>query len=584
MNILGIGISWHDPSAAILVDGKVVAAVEEERFLRKKHASNEVPVNAVRYCLETAGLGPDDIDLVAFPWSLAAFKTHAWTNVRRNFRRNPSKALRYLYRGAHQFEVMDRGLKDCLRRCGFDAGTEIEYVEHHLAHASSAYHLSGHEDAAILTVDGVGEFTTCLMAEGRGGQIRKIHEIIKPDSLGLYYSTMTDYLGFSPNDGEFKVMGMSAYGDPSKADLSFMIQKTDDGFRTSDDFVWVSKGRGYQRHRYPEELVRRLGPPRTGDALSEPYVHIAARTQRDLEEQVLHLIERWLGPVLHQHRTLCFAGGCALNVRLNRKILAHPLVDRLWVQPAAHDAGIALGAATFAAARRGETVQPMTHAYLGPSYGDREIQAALEKLRIPSTRHDDIEQTTAELLAQGEIVGWFQGRMEYGPRALGNRSILGHPAHPGMSDEINARIKFREKWRPFCPSILEEKASEILGHDHPSPYMTFSFEVAREWRERIPEAVHVDGTARPQIVTRELNPRFHRLLTEFEKRTGLPVLINTSLNRRGEPMICSPEDALDMFFGSGLEILVLGNHLVSKRVMTPDAEPIMAIASAQDEA
>ncbi len=568
MNILGIGISWHDCSAALVVDGQVVAAAEEERFSRNKHASGEVPINAARFCLETASMKPSDIDLIAFPWSLEAYRRHAKTNMSRNFFRNPSKALRYLVRGERQFGVMDSALQRCIQQLGLGPGdVDIEYVEHHLAHASSAYHLSGFEEAAILTVDGVGEFTTCLMGEGKGGDIKILRETIKPDSLGLFYSTVTDYLGFRPNDGEFKVMGMSAYGDPEKADLSFMITHTEDSFRINEENVWVSKSNGYKRHRYPEELIRRLGPERTGDALTEPYMHIAARAQKDLEEAVLRLIEKDLGNQLHRHGRLCFAGGCALNVRLNRKIIQHPLIKELFVQPAAHDAGISLGAATYAGNQRGETIAKMPHAFLGPAFGEKEIKAALERFRIPFEVHEDIEAYTAKLLADGEIVGWMQGPMEFGPRSLGNRSILGHPAYPGMSDDINGRIKFREKWRPFCPSILRERGAEILSHDHDSPYMTLSYDVSPDWRDRIPEAVHVDGSARPQLVDQTTNPRFYRLIQEFEKRTGIPVLINTSLNRRGEPMVCRPEEALAMLFGSGLEYLVMGNHVVCKKAL-----------------
>ena len=250
---------------------------------------------------------------------------------------------------------------------------------------------------------------------------------------------------------------------------------------------------------------------------------------------------------------------------LNRKLIDHPNVSELWVQPAAHDAGTALGAASYIAAQKGVALEPMQHPYLGPEFDDADIVAALEKFAIPNQRCDDIVETTAQLLAEGNAVAWFQGRMEYGPRALGNRSILGHPAHPGMSDDINGRIKFREKWRPFCPSILKESAAEIIGTDHDSPFMTFSFTVTPEWREKIKEAVHVDNTCRPQLVTEQLNPRYFKLLKSFEKRTGLPVLLNTSLNRRGEPMVCSPEDAIAMFFGCGLEYLVLGDRLISKQ-------------------
>jgi carbamoyltransferase len=294
-------------------------------------------------------------------------------------------------------------------------------------------------------------------------------------------------------------------------------------------------------------------------------VHVAAAAQRALEDAVLSIVDRDLAPLLERHEgRLCFAGGCALNVRLNRRLIEHPRVRELWVQPAAGDSGTSLGAATWLAARRGESLHPMRQPYLGPEYDGAAIERELARLCVPSGRPDDIVETTADLLTAGKVVAWFQGRMEWGPRALGNRSILAHPAWPGISDDVNARIKFREKWRPFCPSILKEHGPEILGAEHDSPFMTFSFLATEKWKERIPEAVHVDGTCRPQLVSADLNPRFHRLLEAFKLRTQIPALINTSLNRRGEPMVCSPADALAMFYGSGLEYLVLGDYLIRK--------------------
>ncbi len=276
-------------------------------------------------------------------------------------------------------------------------------------------------------------------------------------------------------------------------------------------------------------------------------------------------MENYLGDILKSNGgKLCFAGGVALNVKLNKRLLEHPLVRHLFVQPAASDSGTALGAATYVANELGEDVKPMSHVYLGPEYTNEVIREVLGKYRIPYEQPSDIIERASELLARGEIIAWFQGAMEYGPRALGNRSILASPQVEGISDEINSRIKFREKWRPFCPSILQEYAKDILGTDHPSPYMTFSFAVNDKWRGRIPEVVHVDGSTRPQVVDENTNPRFYSLLKSFHKKTGLPVLINTSLNRRGEPMVCSPQDAINMFYGSGLEYMALGDFLIRK--------------------
>lgn len=565
--ILGIGGAFHhDPSAAILVDGKLMAAADEERFIRKKHAPRELPVKAIQFCLNQAGLKPEDVDHVAFPWSPESYGEHRWSYIRRTLAGQTTRAMKALFRPGREFDKRKKILQSTLKQVGINpAQVKIHWVDHHLCHSSSAYHLSPFENAAILSIDGGGELTSTLFAEGVAGKIRKIHEVQVPDSLGLFYSTMTEFCGFDSNNGEFKLMGMSAYGDPSKFDISPFIKWDKRGFTCNEEYIWVSGRRRYNGQVYSKKMVEKWGPPRKGDGLGEPYVHIAAATQKALEEIALGMIEHYLGDALKKHDgRLCFAGGCALNVRMNRKIIGHPLVKELWVQPAANDSGAPLGAATYMANQLGEKIEPMIHPYWGPSYSDEEILQALEKFKIKSEKLEDPIQTGARILADGKILAWFQGAMEFGPRSLGNRSILGHPAIPGMSDEINARIKFREKWRPFCPSILDTHSEEILGTSHPSPFMTFSFEVTEEWKKKIPEVVHVDGTARPQIVSRESNPLFYKLIEEFQKLTGLPCVINTSLNRRTEPVVCSPEDSLAMFYGSGLEYMIMGNYLVKK--------------------
>ena len=569
MKILGIGCSsFHDPSAALLVDGEVVAAAEEERFTRQKHAYSQNPVHAARFCLEQAGLEPGDIDLVAYPWSAEIMREKRWEYAKRAFPKSPSKAVRAFTKLMRLQRRRVGALHATLREVGIDPAIETAFVEHHLAHASSAFHLSGFPSAAILTADGEGEVTSTLLAEGLAdGSIVKRKEVLKPDSLGLFYSTMTEYLGFNAMDGEYKLMGMAPYGDPSKVDLRDMVRLTENGFRCDDDRVWVArKLRAGPKIHYARAMVEELGPPRKGDALTEPYIHIAAATQKLLEDMVLGLVDRHLSDALKRHDgRLAFAGGVALNVRLNRKLIAHPLIKELWVQPASSDAGIALGAATYAAKARGQAIQPMEHAALGPSYTSEQVQAALDKFKIPYRRLDDPCGAAASLLAKGEVVAWFEGRMEFGPRALGQRSILGNPAVPGTSDQINARIKFREKWRPFCPSVLKERGAELFDHPHDSPFMTFTFGVRPEWKDKIAEVVHVDGSARPQYVTERRAPRFYELLKKFEGLTGIQVVIDTSLNRRGEPMNCSPEDALAMFYGCGLEFMVIEDFLVSKR-------------------
>ena len=452
------------------------------------------------------------------------------------------------------------GVKD-----GLTAKEKIFFVEHHISHAASAYLLSGYERAAIMSIDGSGEFTSTLFAEGINGKIRKIKEIDIPDSLGRFYSTMTAYLGFDPNDGEYKLMGMAPYGDPSKIDLSDIIYSDGRTFKTNPEYVWPIRSRRYIKEAMiPKKLVERFGPPRKGDSLEEPYIHIAAATQKIFEDIVMRLMDAHLGNILSETGNLTYAGGCALNVSLNRKLVENPLVKNIFVQPASHDAGTPLGAAVFTAAMLGDKIEPMKDVYLGPDYSKAEIEAALKRSGIRYRLSGDIEKEAAELLAEGNVLGWFQGRMEFGPRALGNRSILGNPTIPGTSDCINEMVKFREKWRPFCPSILREYAKDIFGKDIDAPFMTLSFQVTEKWRSRIPEVVHVDGTMRPQTVSEKENPRFYRLIRHFLQNTGVPALINTSLNRRGEPMVASPEDAVNMFLGSGLDYLAVGDFLVSR--------------------
>ena len=574
MNILGLsGAVGHDASAALYVDGQLVAAVEEERFLRDKHAKGRFPLESSRFCLEFAGLQPADIDVVAFPYSpISLFSAARWHYARRYWYA-PDRALDALFNGNRRYKKNVRGVMAMLKQLGLNP-REVRFmpVEHHLAHASSAYHLSGfQEKTAILGIDGKGEYATTFFGYGENGQIHKIKEFYDPDSLGGMYGAMTQYLGFEMLDGEFKVMGMAPYGDPGKHDLSRLIKYDRKGFSVDTRLVNViglrrykENGRGYY---FSKKLVDWLGPKRQGDAIDDPYVDYAASIQKLLEDVSLGLIDHYLGDILKETGKLCFAGGVALNVKLNQRIIALPHVRELFVQPAASDAGTAIGAASFVANQLGETVEKMEHVYLGPSYTNEQCIAACKACEHNPQWEllDDAPVRAAELLASGNPVAWFQGRMEFGPRALGNRSILGDPATGAIADRINEQIKYRERWRPFCPSMLDRVAKDILQTDHPSPYMTFTFDVAESWKARIPEVVHEDGTARAQIVTRATNPRYYTLIEELEKRTGNAVVLNTSLNRRGEPMVCSPVDALNMFFGSDLEYLIMEDVLVTKR-------------------
>lgn len=573
MIVLGLsGAVSHDASAALYIDGKLVAAAEEERFLRDKHAKGKMAYEATKFCLDQAGIRPDEIDVVAFPYAQIGLKSSArWHYAKRHWYA-PDRALTALFAGNRRYWRNHRQVMKLLDDLGIDSKrVKFMPVEHHLAHASSAYHLSGFkEKTAIIGIDGKGEYATTFFGYGENGQIHKIKEFYDPDSLGGMYGALTEYLGFEMLDGEFKVMGMAPYGDAKRFDFSRLIDCKDGDFRINTKLVntvgwrrFKKDGKGYF---FSPALIDWLGPMREGDEKDEPYIDYAASIQDLLEKTALQLIDYYLGDIIRETGKIAYAGGVALNVKLNQRIIAMPGVKELFVQPAAGDAGTAIGAASYASQTLGTPVEKMEHVYLGPAYTTQQCVEACEAYEQPVSWQylDDVCAQTAKLLADGNPIAWFQGRMEFGPRALGNRSILGSPNHPGVADRINEQIKYRERWRPFCPSMLDKVAPEILQTDHPSPYMTFTFDVAESWKSRIPEVVHEDGTARAQIVTRHTNPRYYELIEELEKLNGNAVVLNTSLNRRGEPMVCSPTDALNMFYGSDLQYLVMEDILVTK--------------------
>ncbi|WP_126456892.1 carbamoyltransferase [Sulfuriflexus mobilis] len=573
MIILGIsGAVFHDASAALFIDGKLVAAAEEERFIRDKHAKGRFPVEAARFCLEQAGIRPDEVDIVAMPYAkIGLFNPARWHYAMRHWYA-PDRALTAIFNGNRRYRRNVRMAHDMMREIGLDPRhVRLMPVEHHMTHASSAYHLSGFkEKTAVITIDGKGEYATTMFGYAENGKIHKIKEFYDPDSLGGLYGALTEYLGFEMLDGEFKVMGMAPYGDPTRFDFSRLIDFDGKNFKINTDYANVVGLRRYKNdgksYFFTQKLIDWLGPMRKGDEIDDPYIDYAASIQALLEEVALKLIDYYVGDIIRETGKVCYAGGVALNVKLNQRIIAMDGVKELFVQPAANDAGTALGAASFVAVQMGEQVEPMQHAYLGPSYSNEQcIEACRQHEKAPEyIVLEDAPAKAAELLAEGNPISWFQGRMEFGPRALGNRSILGDPSHPGVADRINAQIKYRERWRPFCPSMLDRVAPEILQTDHPSPYMTFTFDVAESWKSRIPEVVHEDGTARAQVVTKATNPRYYQLIEELEKRTGNGVVLNTSLNRRGEPMVCSPKDALDMFYGSDLEYLIMEDIMITK--------------------
>lgn len=571
MITLGLsGALGHDASAAILIDGKIIAAAEEERFIRDKHAKNKFPYEAAKFCLKQAGIKPEQVDIVAFPYGEIPLSSNARWHYAKRYWYAPDRAIDAIFNGNRRFRRNRNKSLKLMQELGLTRATFVP-VEHHLAHASSAYHLSGFtEKTAIVGIDGKGEYATTFFGYGEHGKIHKIKEFYDPDSLGGLYGAITEFLGFDMLDGEFKVMGMAPFGDATKYDFSRLAKFENGELIINTDYVNVvglrrykENGKGYY---FTQKLIDWLGPKRSGDEIDDPYIHYAASVQKLLEDIALQMIDYYLGDIIKETGKVAMAGGVALNVKLNQRIIAMPHVKELFVQPASGDNGTSLGAATFAANEAGEIIQKMQHAYLGPSFTSEECIAACEAhpAKPKFSKVNNFPQKAAELLAAGNPLAWFQGRMEFGPRSLGCRSILGDPSYPGVADRINAQIKYRERWRPFCPSMLDTVAEDILQTDHPAPYMTFTFDVNPAWNTRIPEVVHEDGTARAQVVTRETNPRYYELIEHLEKLRGNAVVLNTSLNRRGEPMICSPTDALNMFYGCDLEYLMLEDILVTK--------------------
>lgn len=556
-------------AAALLRDGEIVAAVEEERFSRvKQHIG--FPDQAVAYCLQEAGIQLADVSHVGLYWKPWVLRHKAVQAVRSaTISRDMFKAR--VDRGVAQVSDSYLGMFRYPARLRSTFGASdfrFHYLDHHLCHAASSFYLSPFERSAILTMDGTGEATTTLLASGEGSAIRELKRVKLPHSLGQFYSAVTNFLGFDMFAGdEWKVMGLASYGSPVYEEFFSrrVLTKTRDGsFRVN---IRVLDHHLAKHYLFGDEVVAALGPPRRPDEdISSRHQDIAASAQRVLEEVVLHMIGR-----LHDqtgHDNLCLAGGVALNSVANGRIVKESAYSDVFIQPAAHDAGCALGAALLIhhgrlGAPRGA---PMSHAYYGPSFSSEQCAAALQDLGIDYETLPDEEllPRVAALIADGAVVGWFQGRMEFGPRALGNRSFLADPRHANIREILNHKVKLREWFRPLAPSMQAEASEEVFGIPHTDPFMVTVLEVLADYRERIPAVVHVDHSARPQTVTREVNPRYWSLIDEFRKLTGIPMLLNTSFNVQ-EPIVCTPRDAALTYSKTKFEAMVLENHLVIRR-------------------
>lgn len=560
MNILGIGGYSHDSAAALVCGGRLVAAVAEERLSRVKHQGGP-PLLAAAWCLEQAGLAPRDLDHVC-----AYMRPGLRLTKRLAYRvgtalRNPVYSAGY---SAYECIHNARYIRDMRALAG---GTRLHFMEHHPAHAASAFLVSPYDESALLTIDYVGEFGATWGGHGHGTDLRPLFQIDYPHSLGVFYSAITDYLGFLRASDEYKVMGLASYGAPSYLDdFRRIVHVTPgEGYRLDLDWFVCHRVPGSRLGYFSERFLERFGPARKKDEpITDRHRDIAASAQRVLEEACLALAER-----VHRETgstSLCMAGGVALNCSMNGRLQREGPFERIFIQPAAGDDGIAVGGALHLHHRLTGAPRSfvMEHAYWGPGYGDDEIKAVLERLGVPFRRSADIATDAAALVAEGKIVAWFQGRMEFGPRALGARSILADPTRPDMQDILNARVKHREEFRPFAPSVLAERAHEYFDGCCDSPFMLFVHQVNEAVRERIPAVTHIDGTARVQTVDREVNPLYHRLIRRFERLRGVPLVVNTSFNVMGEPIVNTPEDAVRCFQGTGIDALAIGAFLIEK--------------------
>lgn len=597
IRILGLSAYYHDSAAALVQDGVIVAAAQEERFTRTKHDSN-FPAQAIAYCLTEAGITLSDVDFVAFydkPFlkferlmeTYAAFAPRGF--------RSFSKAIPvWLKEKLFQKKLLHDELKDL--DSDFDVA-KLLFTEHHQSHAASAYFPSPYDEAVILTADGVGEWATTSVAIGRGNTLETVREIHFPHSLGLLYSALTYYTGFKVNSGEYKVMGLAPYGEPRFKNLileKLVDLKPDGSFRLDQQYFDYCTGLTMTNDKFAELF----GEPVRGEEelLTQFHMDIAASAQAVTEEIMLRMTQSLAAET--GIKNLCLAGGVALNCVANGKILRDGAFENVWVQPAAGDAGGSVGAALAAYYQHLEQprqvnggMDAMQGSYLGPSYVQPDIETTLTTAGAKFESLDDaaLISRTADALADELAIGWFQGRMEFGPRALGNRSIIGDPRSPNMQKTLNLRVKYRESFRPFAPSILREDVSEWFEIDSDSPYMLMVADVKEERRramteaenalfgieklnvERsdIPAVTHVDYSARIQTVHEETNPRYHALITAFKDRTGCPVVVNTSFNVRGEPIVNTPEDAFRCFMGTDMDVLVIGNCFLRKEDQDP---------------
>ena len=581
MNILGINAYHGNASAAIVCDGRLIAAVEEERFNRVKYAAG-FPAQAIRYCLKAAGLTLSDIDHVAVPRNpYARIATKLFYAMRMpSFARERIKVLA-------KFTGIPKALTNAFDADSKKIAARFHRIEHHQAHLASSFYCSPFERAALLSADGLGDFASTMWGTGSGSRMKIDGVVAFPHSLGLFYSAVTQYLGFLKFGDEYKVMGLAAYGQPEQLEalrdvVRFDARSKGNGFtlgldyfthhRTGPEMSWAEADKTPSLGKlFSSEMEKRLGPARGPEqSLEQRHRDLSSSLQARLEEVYLGMLKKLAERT--GLKAVCLAGGVAFNCVANGKIFDETPFEQVYVHPAAGDAGLAVGAAyhVWHQLLGKPRAFVMDHAYWGPEYSRNDIRQAIDSsglarngCAIAELPEEELMRHTAAIIMEGKILGWFQGRAEWGPRALGNRSIVADPRRPEMKEILNQRIKHREIFRPFAPSILAEATAEYFEKSHPSPFMTLAYSVWPEKREKIPAPTHVDGTGRLQTVTREANPRYHALISAFRDLTGVPVVLNTSFNDN-EPIVCRPEEAIDCFQRTQMDALVLGDFLITR--------------------
>ncbi|MGI8587136.1 MAG: carbamoyltransferase family protein [Chloroflexia bacterium] len=560
MNVLGISCFYHDAAACLVQDGVVVAAAEEERFTRKKHDA-DLPRNAIAYCLKAGGITADQLDAVGFYEKPLLKFERILQSALGNFPQSWRMFTRAMPVWFQQKLWIQTEIESVVGK-----KIPLYFIEHHLSHAASAFLVSPFSEAGILTFDGVGEWTTTAYGHGKGTEVELTKEIRFPHSLGLLYSAFTAHAGFEVNEGEYKLMGLAAYGQPTYyQQVREIVDLRDDGSFQLDMSYFAYH---YSLHSLSDKFLRVFGPVRAAESpMEDRYANIASSIQKVTEEVMLtgaRYVRQTTGSDY-----LCMAGGVALNCVANGRILREAGFKDIWVQPAAGDAGGSLGVASYLYHKLSGAPRNyvMRNAYLGPAYSNDEIKSFLHGAGVAYQEmgDDELVGTVGRLLAENNVIGWFQGRMEFGPRALGSRSILANASHPQMKDILNEKIKHREQFRPFAPAVLLEETPNYFALDaaHESPYMLLVADVHPQYRALLPAITHVDGTARLQTVTAEENGLYYRVIREFFGHTGVPVIVNTSFNVRGEPIVNTPAEAYNCFSHTDMDYLVLGNCLVS---------------------